>query len=517
MRHFSALLLAVCIFLFQTISPSSAEAQVKSNNHINTYELFKQSSDYIKQELIVKFKSGTSVDEKSKLLQKHALVQLESNPTGNFTLVKSSSPHLENMAKEIMASKQVEYVEPNYRMDARFTPVDPNYKKQWYTGKLNLPGAWQQTKGSSSIKVALIDSGVQVNHPDLIGKIVNPYNAITGRSTFPADDHGTHVAGIIAATMNKTGIAGIAPNIKIMPINVFEGEDADIYTVADAIIYAADKGANIMNLSLGTDSESSALEYAVDYAESKGVLLVAAAGNERTFQPSYPAALSQTIGVSATDENDRITYYSNYGKYIDFAAPGNNIYSTITKSTYQYMSGTSMAAPMVTGVSALILSKNPFLSSSQVIDILKKSSLDLGNIGKDTLYGYGRIDAAKSLSNTPLPLSPIEVESTTFTMNGTTKLPISFHATSGGSVSLEVLNSKNAVVKRLIPKKSWTGGNITSEWDGKLDNGTYASSGTYKLVARISNSKTALTQSKPIQVADRRTPAIKKILKNRKK
>ena len=154
-----------------------------------------------------------------------------------------------------------------------------------------MPAAWNTTLGDSDIKVAVIDAGLQTTHPDLRGKLIKPYNAVTGGTSLPSSVHGTHVVGIIGAAKNKIGITGIAPNVKIIPVNVFEEEAADIYTVADGIDYAVNAGADIINLSLTTEDYTDVLDYSIQSAVKKGVVVVAAVGNDRTNRPQYPSRL----------------------------------------------------------------------------------------------------------------------------------------------------------------------------------------------------------------------------------
>jgi subtilisin family serine protease len=507
-------LLPSILFLFISLllSVSAVSAQeVKVTPKISKYNtdaLFDEKKEFNSRELIIKFKDSATDQEIAKILESIKLKEL-STLKGNFSLVSvPKETDLTSVAENLLKNNFVEFVEPNYKVERNFTPSDPYYKNQWYLKKIQTPKAWDQTKGASNITVAVIDGGVQTNHPDLSGKIVNPYNMVTGGTKLPADEHGTHVAGIIAATINKTGVAGIAPNVKIMPINVFDGEYADTYDIIDAIYYAADKKTDVINLSLGSFSYSYAMDYAASYAKSKGTVLIAAAGNEDTSLETYPAALDAVIGISATDKNDKITSFSNYGNYIDFAAPGQDIYSTVAGSSYRYMDGTSMAAPVVSGVTALVLSKNPMLTPSQVEDILRKSSVDLGRKGWDYLYGYGRIDAYKALQNTPAPASNLTASASNFIMKGTNKVTFSLNVQANTVFSLYIQNSKGSTVRKLVSDKKWSGGKFSASWDGKKDNGTYIAAGTYKVVAKITNGKETIYKSANVKVTDKVVPSI---------
>ncbi|AZV45297.1 hypothetical protein BAOM_4719 [Peribacillus asahii] len=449
------------------------------------------ATDPSANQLIIKFNDSTSSTQKQTIFQTVHANELSTIENGNFSLISlPEGSDLNTVAATLSAFQQVELVDRNYEVTPNHTPSDPYYSKQWHLKKINMPKAWNVTFGSPDIKVAVIDAGVQTSHPDLKAHIIAPYNALTGGKSIPASAHGTHVAGIIAASMNKTGITGIAPKVKIIPINVFEGEEADIYTVVDGIDYAVQAGADIINLSLTTEDYTDVLDYAVQEAYKKGVIVVAAAGNDNTSRLQYPASHKHVIAVSATTQKDTRAAFSNFGSYIDLAAPGVDIYSTVPKGRYAKDSGTSMAAPTVSGACALILSKNPFLTPTEVENILKKSSVDLGAKGRDKYYGYGRINAYAALKQTPaLPMSKLKLSSRTIAFNGTNNLPISFSAKKGTKISLYIKNSKGQVIRRLATNKAWTGGTYTRRWDGKTDSGSFAPSGQIKVTAKMSNGK----------------------------
>ncbi|MFB7641233.1 S8 family serine peptidase [Peribacillus butanolivorans] len=309
----------------------------------------------------------------------------------------------DNLIKELEDQKNVEYAEPNYLFKKMESPNDPAYIDQWHHKTLGTQAAWTKTMGSKEMVVAIIDDGIDRNHEDLKGKIDHPYDAVRNRKNIiPVGEHGTHIAGIIAGSANNDlGGTGVAPNIKIMPINVFNGKYADTADIIEAIHYAVQQGADIINMSLGETSYSEALNKAVQEAYSKGLLIVAATGNEgdmgKSVQRVYPAAFSHVISVAATDSKDKRTSYSNYHSTVDIAAPGDYILSTLPNNRYGWMSGTSMATPMVAGVAALIWSNEPKLTKYEVEYRLYDSALDLGTKGKDIYYGNGRVNAKKAL------------------------------------------------------------------------------------------------------------------------
>ncbi|MBP1081420.1 S8 family serine peptidase [Bacillus capparidis] len=406
---------SICIlsilFLFINIQTTYAEADDRSSDIRKTQidGLFDEEKDFSQRELVIKFEPSIKEEEKSQILANYHLSEQTYNENGGFSLVSASpESELKGTAERLRNDKRVQFVEPNFVIESAYVPQEPGYSHQWSLKKINMEKAWDITKGSSDITVAVIDGGLQSDHPDLKGNVLPSYNAVTGGKTITADKHGTHVAGIIAASLNKLGITGIAPNVKILPIDVFEGKEANAYDVADAIIYAADHGANVINLSLSTTNYAQVMEEAIHYARSKGIVTVASAGNDGSDVPEYPAALDSVISVSSTNSQDAHSNFSNYGPEIDISAPGEGIYSTVTGSKYGTMNGTSMAAPAISGTAALILSKNPLLSADKVTSILMKSTIDLGEKGKDILFGNGRIDVDKAMKNTPLPVDRLD-------------------------------------------------------------------------------------------------------------
>ncbi len=303
-------------------------------------------------------------------------------------------------------SLDVDYIEPNYLYRLNAAPNDPDYSKQWNLHNINIEAAWEQTKGSG-VTVAVIDTGVSPV-PDLKQtKIIKGYDFVNDRETALDDvGHGTHVAGTIAqSTNNSYGVAGIAYQAQIMPLKVLDSTGAGtVADIAEAIRYAADNGADVINLSLGGAGESQLMAQAIDYAHAKGVVVIAAAGNANEDAAAYPARYPHALGVSALAANGEKAPYSNYGAGVDLAAPGGSGDALIIQETidpesqtslFAGFQGTSMAAPHVAGVAALIKSlgiKDP----DQVANILKQSARA---IAEDPLnhYGAGQLDAAAAV------------------------------------------------------------------------------------------------------------------------
>jgi len=281
-------------------------------------------------------------------------------------------------------------------------PNDPRYADQWHLRSISAPQAWDVTTGSNQVTIAVIDTGVDYNHTDLAGKVEAGYNWVD-RNNNPMDDHGhgTHVAGTAAAlSNNSTGVAGVDWQARIMPLKVLDsqgyGYDSD---VAAAIRYAADNGAKVINMSLGSPDYSYTLEEACSYAYNKGVTVVAASGNEGS-RVGYPAACDHVIAVGALESNDSLAYFSNRGPELDLTAPGVDILSTVRNGTYQKMSGTSMASPVVAGCASLVLSTHPGYTPSQVEGVLENGANDLGSPGFDNDYGSGKVNAYAAVTGT---------------------------------------------------------------------------------------------------------------------
>ena len=291
----------------------------------------------------------------------------------------------------------VDYAEPNYLLEAHDPPNDPKWGQQWGPRKIHVPEAWEITQGDREVLVAVVDSGLDYTHPDLADAYVDAgYDFVDDDDDpFPIwETHGTHVAGIIAAVIgNRVGIAGIA-DVSIMAVRVLGPKGrGTVWNVAHGIVYAVKKHARVINLSLGGSRKSELLEAAVQFALSAGCVVVASAGNRGGPSVSYPAAYPGVIAVSAIDEDGELADFSSYGPEVDVAAPGVDILSTVIAGKYEEFSGTSMAAPHVAGVVALMLSVNPNLTPEQIRDILHETAKDLGKPGKDDKYGYGLVDA----------------------------------------------------------------------------------------------------------------------------
>ena len=341
---------------------------------------------------------------------------------------------------KLQAQPNVEYVQPNYiyTLDRSFN--DPGIPYQWYLSKINAFGAWDVTTGSPDIKVAVIDSGLDYTHPEFAGKVYAQTDTLDndGDAFDDIDEHGTHVAGIIAANAgNGVGIAGVAPGVQLIIVDAFNGRNSNTFVIMKGVQYAVAHGADIINMSFGGEGNDRALESAINNAVSSGVVCVAAAGNESTSAPSYPSDYDSVISVIATAENDTKSALSNYGSAKDISAPGENIWSTVPGNSYESWGGTSMATPVVCGVIALMLSANPGLTVGQVKDILYSTADDLGAPGKDNTFGYGRVNAYKAVSTNAIPSVGISFTKTDVTLYGGSDGTVGLTASGGTSGSFQ--------------------------------------------------------------------------------
>jgi len=490
----------------------------------------------VADEILVKFKPGVKVKtiKEGRIRKKIEKI--------NVHCIKIP-PHktVLEMIEEYKKDPDVEYAEPNYIRKAFLTPNDPNCTDptQWGIFKIKAPQAWETETGSSNIIIAIVDSGVDyTTHPDLNehiwfnsndlidtidndgnGKIDDYYgwdfvgidytNSAEDDDPMDVVNHGTLCAGIASAeTNNLTGIAGVSWNSKIMVVRVLDNNGySDDSIIAPGIIYAADEGADIINLSLGGAGSSSTLEDAVDYAYNKGCLLVAASGNSDSSSVDYPAAYDNVIAVGATNESDErcdsddwgFGLGSNYGAELDVVAPGNNIYSTSLGGGYGTQKGTSMAAPFVSGLAALIWSYNSTLTNVDVRDTIISSANDIGSSGWDAYTGYGRINAEEALAaflpeevvygimNFPNPFRPARTSQTTICF--TTRESVAERNIDIYNVSGELVHSapeSEIFLKGIDPEDRRV---YKYEWDGKNDYGDRVASGIYIYVVNADGSK----------------------------
>jgi serine protease len=337
-------------------------------------------------------------------------------PGTSWTVVDTPPGAAATAAAALAGTPGVREVAPNLVRRAFAAPNDPYWPLQeQYLGPLRVERAWERAGQGTGVTVAVLDTGVDLDHPDLIARLVLGYDVVNG-DPLPDDDngHGTLVAGIVAATPdNGRGIAGVAGAASIMPVKVLDsGGNGDDATIASGITWAVDNGADIVNLSLGGPGASQVLEEAVAYANAADVLVVAAAGNTGDGTPQVPAAIPAVVAVGATGDAQDAARFSTRGWWVDVAAPGIAIVTTrwgLLESYSDGATGTSFATPIVSGVAALVRSHQPGLTQAQVARRLRATARDRGPHGIDTYFGFGVIDALGAVNGpraAPAPSFP---------------------------------------------------------------------------------------------------------------
>jgi Subtilase family/Bacterial Ig domain/Fervidolysin N-terminal prodomain len=359
-----------------------------------------ENGRHVRGELLIKSKAGTSKDKMQGILANHGAVTAGEIEQIKVRLIRVPDHALEKVKAALQKNQNISFVEYNYIAEGSAEPNDERYSSQWHLPKISAPDGWDMCTGSDMAPIAIIDSGVDPTHPDLSDKLICGYNFVENNTdTHDVLGHGTAVAGTAAAISNNVaGVAGVAWGNPIMPLVVFNSDNlASYYNVARAITFAADNGIRVINLSLGGPSSSSTMQNAINYAWTKETLIFASAANYATSTPYYPAACEHVVAVSATTLNDTRASFSNYGGWIDIAAPGVSILTTNRGGGYGYWNGTSFSSPIVAGLAGLIISANPDLTNTQVVEIITQNADDLGDPGFDQYFGYGRVNAHASL------------------------------------------------------------------------------------------------------------------------
>ncbi|MDP4183094.1 MAG: S8 family serine peptidase, partial [Bacillota bacterium] len=425
-----------------SILPSSAPLTNDKNNNSE-----KSNGKNKSKRIIVKFKNLNSVSgiknsvlKDSKLSRLDLKKEIKTNKIQVYEL--NETEFNDNVLKEFKNNKDVEYAQEDKQLSLYDVPSDTRFSEQWalnnsgqtingQTGvagvDINILKAWEKTKGSPDVVVGVMDTGVDINHEDLKDNIYTNTKEIPGngidddhngyiddvngwdfankdQSVFDSstsDMHGTHVSGIIAAKDNGKGICGIAPNVKIMPLKFIEGNYGFTSDAIEAIEYCKNMGINVVNCSWGGAENNQAL---YDEMANSQILYICAAGNMSSDvgqSPAYPACFNipNVISVAAINNIGNIATYSNYGNDVDVAAPGSDILSTLPGNNYGMLSGTSMAAPAVTGTIALIKSLYPGISINDIVTRIKTTVVKKNNlIGK--VNSQGRVDAAAAVNDT---------------------------------------------------------------------------------------------------------------------
>jgi len=372
------------------------------------------------------------------------------------------------LVEKLSRHPNIKFAELDRRVAVEASSNDPYFGSEYHLPLVGATTAWDTTQGAG-VTIAILDSGVDTTHPDLVANLLPGYNA-NDRTTNVADicGHGTAVAGVAAGTTNNgIGVAGVAGQARILPvqiahINPTDGKCYGYYsTIADGIIYAADNGARVANVSYGGLPSSSSVVSAAKYMQSKGGVVVISAGNSG-IDEGYTPTTSMVV-VSATNRYDTRTSWSSFGSYVTLAAPGEGIYTTSQGSQYGAWNGTSFSSPLTAGVAALMMAANPALPGSEVERLLYATAKDIGTAGRDTYYGYGRVDAARAVAasvaaipapDTTAPTATITSPAPSVTVSGVATVDVS--ATDNvGVTSVELRVNGTTVATETAPPFSF--------------------------------------------------------------
>ncbi len=358
----------------------------------------KDAGDHSSMELIVKFSGEASAETLAQagigLLKAQVVDRI---PQLGVEVVRVTSDSPELSLDQLRRLPGIAYVEPNYPIHILDGLDDPDVPMQWHLDAIEALAAWDLATGSG-VTIAVIDTGADPAERDLKDRLVPGYDFVNG-DTAPWDDqgHGTRVALIAAATANNGyGGAGVAYDAQVMPVKALNDTGSGTHAwIAKAIVWAADNGADVINLSVGGPYSSQTLGNAVDYAWRRGVVLVAAAGNGDSNAPVYPAAYGPVLAVAGTTRSQQRASFSNWGEHVSVAAPGADI---VTQHGDRHSrNGTSLASPQVAGVAALVLSRNQRLGNEQVRDLIQVTATDLGDSGWDPFFGFGQVNAYQAV------------------------------------------------------------------------------------------------------------------------
>ena len=417
--------------LQQAFNPGAIDVP-PANSGIGTGYRHYAPDEVVAGQALVKWRDDVDIDTITRIHSQFS-VQVVGTVEGlAVQVLQAGAMPTEDLVATYGALPEVEYAEPNFiawaspaeavgaplaaanlKPDA-LTTNDPQAAQQYSLWRMSVNSAWDVTRGDG-IVIGVLDTGVDTTHPDLQGKLVSMGRDFVNNDYNATDDHGhgTHVSGIAAAaTNNGVGVAGIGYNARVLPVKVLSSSGSGSHSaIASGITWAADNGAKIINLSLGGPNNTTTLDQAIAYAWNKGVVIVAAAGNENSSSATYPASSANVIGVCATDQADAKGSFSNYGVNVDVCASGVNIWSTVRGGSYQAWNGTSMAAPNAAGVAALVAAAHPTWTNSQIRQALENTT---DNIGSATYFGRGRLNAARAVgaatpgqpTSTPPPVQP---------------------------------------------------------------------------------------------------------------
>ena len=496
----SKLALALTFGMAAMLAGSEVQAQVQAPAQVRP----QIPSRWVDGELLIGFRAGVGPSGRSAIFRNAGASFVEDiGQKTQVVRVRVPSLALDLIKRLLERLPQVKFVEKNYEFESALLPNDPEYASQWHLPQILAPQAWDLTQGAPGAVIAILDSGIEATHPDFAGKLVPGYNTYSNTTdTTDQYGHGTEVAGAAGAlTNNAEGVAGVAGATPIMPVRVTDGVGrATSASIANGIVWAADHGARVVNLSFNGMASNLTIGAAAEYAHNHGTLVVAASGNCACVDttPDNPYILS----VSATDESDGVAYFSSTGPFVDLSAPGNNIYTTAKFGLYTSASGTSLASPIVAGVAALMFAAKPTLTPTLAMQLLEATAVDPGGDGYDQRFGWGRVDAFAAVSAAASYVQPPDTTAPSVALTA----PLAGASVAGTAViSISASDDVGVVKIDLYVDGVYFASDTAAPYSFALDTTTLPN-GTHTLEALAADAAGNTASSAPISVTVANTP-----------
>lgn len=448
--------------------PSLAQTVDASDTH----------ADYVRGRILVMPRAGLPSMALEKVLAEHGGGRARRIGTSELHIVELPAGAEQAMVERLARHPHIKFAERDQLTRPNASVSDPFAGSQWHLGKIGAFDAWNLSQGSG-VTIAILDTGVDASHPDLVSRLVPGWNFFNNSAdTSDAYNHGTKVAGSAAAAMNNSiGVAGVSGQAKIMPIRISDATGYGSWSaMAQGLTYAADRGVRVANISYSSAATSASVLSAAQYMKNKGGLVFVSAGN--TGAVSATAQTTSAIVVGATDASDLRSSFSTFGPVVRLAAPGSSIYSTTNGGGYAPVSGTSFSSPVAAGVAALVMAANPSLSSAQVEGILFSTAVDLGSAGRDDYFGNGRVNATAAVqaamsskiiapTDTQTPIATLVSPSASSTVTGLVPVNVSV-SDNVGVVKVEFrVNGKTIATDTVSPFAfSWDTASVANGMNG---------------------------------------------------
>jgi subtilisin family serine protease len=398
--------------------------------------------------IIVEARAGLSDADLDRILKEHGGKKRKIGQSRLHIVDLPGNVSEQDVVARLSRRPELKFAELDRVVRPAMAVNDPYFGSEWHLAKIGASTAWDTAMGAG-VTIAVLDSGVNVNHPDLKANLVPGYNVYSNNTDLTdVCGHGTAVAGTAAATGNNAaGVAGVAGAAKIMPVRIaYEDPTLGCYayfsTIASGITYAADHGARVANISYVGIAGSSAVLSAARYMNGKGGVVMVSAGNNNIDENVTPDPA--LVVVSATDSNDAKASFSSWGSFVTISAPGTYIWTTNNSLGYSQWQGTSFSAPVVAGVAALMMSARPDLSGDQIKSLMYSTAIDLGAAGRDPIFGYGRVNAAAAVQAAKAYQAPVDTTAPVASIAA----PLS-SSTVSGVVGVTVNASDNVGVARV--------------------------------------------------------------------